>query len=251
MTNTTVLAPMTSAEHTSNKISQATKIGKQVMKSELKKAYEIAEQATKVPISQLSALTEKWSVSISRFLDSKIASALANDSELDGMVRFINMTCARGDNAETPFTWEDLIDTSSSNWATKAICGGVAHGSTPKGLATIIEKGVVWVDITFAFRFDSPRDTQTASYRLAVPLTDDLINVAQQRLVLLNDHKAAKDYLAVLGAKMSNIDAVVEEMEANLLVKELQGSVEGQEVLDITSALVTQMLGDTPKLLGS
>lgn len=67
----------------------------------------------------------------------------------------------------------------------------------------------------------------------------DLNQRARQLNVAYND----------VDRQLMNIDSVTEEMEAQLLVQELSKTDEGKEALAVAGNLVSNMLGDTPPML--
>jgi hypothetical protein len=249
MTNTQ-LAPMTSAEMTTTKISHATKIGKQVMKSELAKALLAAKKEKESPEALLLKTYKKSHTIIERFLRGKVDLALRNDSMVNGMLKFMEFTCSADSTKSGEIELDDLIYTTDASSASSWLCGSYHSGCSSHRMDKFIESESVNVYVTFSISVEIGGRDQNASMEIVVPLTDELLEAAKVRRALVRQVEEVQAKIAHIQDKIKNIDTVVEEMEANLLVKELQTSVEGQEVLDITSDLVSQMLGDTPKLLG-
>ncbi len=76
-----------------------------------------------------------------------------------------------------------------------------------------------------------------------VPLEEDTLDMLQKMLVAYNTKLEYTREISTLGNKIEGIDAHMERIEAELLVKELQSSDKGKEVLALTQAIMGQTTG--------
>jgi hypothetical protein len=240
------IVPVTQAELTQTNINYSTKIGKQVMKAQLTERLKMLFTVRELAGTANYHHAEGFSDKLREYLNSKVDMFLNNDGEITRLRNLIN----KFSSAENEF---------KNNVALKD--GTNAHGvirnfvDTRKveKLAEIIELGELTVNVNLRLNgfVKDEDDQEQIGFSIAIQLSTETLEWLAQRIDLVNAKaKADADYDAC-DEKLRNIDAVVEEMEAKLLVNQLMTTEEGKKVLAVTSELVQQMLGNTPDMFKS
>jgi hypothetical protein len=237
-------------EALTNKIGYSAKIGKQVLKQQLSAELKKCN-ARLTEIRDNCVKTHKeYNTELYQYLMSKLQLAVRNDGAI---ARLRNVFKEMFDKDTLP---AELM----SNWA--FVQQEHIHGDARSSLHGMLngdmlkrhvekEEARVHYNLHIGFfneRYDADRDG-VLIYTQDISLTNELIELAKQALASLTEWEEERDTYSLLRSKLRDIDNTVEQMEAELLVNELNSSEEGRKVLEITSNIVKQMLGDTPPML--
>lgn len=238
--------PVTEATAIENKIGNSVKISKQLMKSQLKaKIKETREQLdnhTKTYTDMVNKFKEEAEASIR----GQILLSMSNDSEFSRFRNFYNKFSAysKKDSSYFAATNMELIDSISVYSPIRDMLRNELKGEDLKDFTKhqLLE---IQVDLKI-FDYDGE---DYLGYTQKVHINDDLIGQLaniEKFVDVLNTYTAK---YTELSEKLDNIDAVAEEMEAQLLVQELNKTEDGKEALKLAGNLVGGMLGETPELL--
>ncbi len=253
MSNQIVL-PVSAAELSKTEIENAVKISKQVIMEQLK--------------TQRAALMEQYSVVrdanaeahgiIRKKLDKEIEASfkllVANDSDFSALRKSVNTFTKLG--LKNNF---DLI----SDLGTARALHYLQRGDNAKDLQKkLFTKGVITVDYTLLILFPDSKenirnikedgfdkDYFNSDYDLEIDVSTDFIDGMKK---IIADNQQIYDIniqVNDIDKKMKELPLNLEKLEASILVKELQGSERGKEILNITSGIVKDILGGTPDLL--
>lgn len=131
-------------------------------------------------------------------------------------------------------------------------------GSYTKEYARAIEEGIFYLGYAMHFgyrdaqeRREDSRDSIEGEFVFCVQLTkamiEDLASVAPK----LQEADRIAERQSEVRYKLRNIDETLKEIEAELLVNELSRTQRGREVLDVTSRVISNVIGETPALLSN
>ena len=253
--------PVTQAQSTETKINQSVKISKQLMKAELKKRMVALKVQYELSKKETADLHSKFLNQLKSNVTAQARMAIANDGEL---TRFRNLYTkfSRFDDKESkdfPAFTNNLDMVKEINW---------------EDIATYVKPhfDTVWIkfrqnfllgntevqiDLVLPDRIHEDDSDRYSSEPMENPLYfDQIIHVNQDlidKLFEFEEKETATKELNLqyneVDNKLTNIDAVAEDMEARLLVQELAKTDEGKAALAVAGELVGDMLGDVPALL--
>jgi len=263
MTNSNVV-PVTQDEAVKTNIGYSVKIGKQVMKSKLQAAM----NETKTLYDKKN---EYYKICASHFIDSfhkeatrQIKLDLNNDRDA---TRFRNLFAKfsrfhekDNDNGFRAFTtnWDMVQETDIVSVVDKILHGNNKHALKLKEDFLLNEPVPITVDLKIPDRIHKDEldhnyidadSIPKLGYEVSLTFGEDIKEIFHTARDAQKESRALNKKYNELETKLKNIDEVTEEMEAKLLVNELQKSDTGKEALNVASELITEMLGDTPDLL--
>lgn len=238
--------PVTEATAIENKIGNSVKISKQLMKSQLKVKIKEAKE-------QINNHTETYNDMVTKFKDeaeeairSQILLSMSNDKEFSRFRNFFNKFSAYS-RENSHFYATTNIELIASIGTYTPIRDMLKNDFVGEALEDFTKHQLVEIQVELKlFDYDGE---DYLGYSQKVHINDDLIgqlaNIEKFKDVL---NTGAAKYQE-LSEKLDNIDAVAEEMEAQLLVQELSKTEDGKEALKLAGNLVGGMLGETPELL--
>lgn len=243
------------SEQVETQIEYSTKIGKQVLKSQLQQRFDIAVENVLKANETYKEHKSFWQESTAEFLESKNNLSIANDGEITRLRNLINRFTEHKFNNNL-----QMIHSNNCKFVARDIFYHEfdLKKSQEKQEKTA-KKGTVTVsaDFKIAIPLDVNEENlrldcdefEFLGYELEIPLSDEILQGLKTSLIYYRDTLDAEKHLENIKQQIKNIDQVVEQMEAQLLVNELGSTEEGKKVLEVTSKLVAQMLGDTPSML--
>lgn len=243
------IQPAQNHEDLSNKIGYSTKIGKQVIKAQLRERITELKASLKTAIEQNETAAEKYHAALKERVKTVLKLEVQNDRKISGIRKML----------------AGMFDTPppelSSNWAfvetySYQRYSGCYDGSRLiENLNKVLEKESVWVEFSLYCGFFNENIVAEGGGKLEftneLELTSDLIEMLTDYRDAAVDVENNRKKLNETESKLSSIDEVMEQMEAKLLVDELKASEHGRQVLSATSEIISQMLGETPALLES
>lgn len=245
------VVPVTKQEMTQTNINYSTKIGKQVMKAELKSRYSKATDELNEAKTAVQSFTDVAHQELKGFLKSRLKFAMRSDSEMTRLRNLLNKFMPI--DAVNYKTNMDLIsDSGISDALRNLVCLGSMNSHEREYLKGIIEKEKVGLSVAFDFGRpdeDCYDNFCEFAFDLNVSLFADQLELLKTRLSLEEKRTTAQEKQIAIATQLENIDNVVEEMEAKLLINELNSTEQGKAVLNVTSEMVSNMLGDKPALL--
>lgn len=248
--------PVTEAAAVENKISNSVKISKQLMRSELKKR--IAEDELKV--SDLEASERAASRLVNDFIETlvvrEVKHNINNDREFTRFRNIFNKfsTIDPEDLGSEYFSTNcKMISSINENLVRNCILGTRHFEATwPQEHKLYQEHKIITVDVELKVRdYDTGgyHSESYLGYQVGVPAPKELIEMVEKYKQAKAECGEAKKALESMKDKLDGIDQVAEQMEAQLLVQELNKSDEGRLALKTAGNLVGEMLGETPDLL--
>jgi len=226
--------PVTQHEQTTNIIGYSAKIGKQVMKAQLEKQIQGFSE-------QLQDLTKQKNDHFEfdafvKYLKNKLALEIENDSEIFNLRTALNFFLHESDEF---LSNRDLVDDAECGCAARRI----KDGHKPSDNCIQIR-----VDLKVDTRDEESYDNQI-SYYCQIELDDYWIKHIEELHVITDAIEEIDESKRALTDKLRNIDEMVEQMEAQILVDHLAKTDEGQKILEVTSKMVSSVLGETPAML--
>lgn len=266
--NNNEFIPVTQEKAVQTNIEYSVKVGKQVMKAQLKKA--IAATIDEVTAARLAyaKAKETFEELFKVHVDNEVKLCIRNDREL---------TCFRGlftkfsrfheeDDSDGFGKFKTNLDMFEShegeavvNLLTKTFT--LKAGCVPDYYLQVKQEFLsgnpIWVTVNLAiedkvapeYDSDYSDDLPKLGYATHIAFTQNVIDTFILAQEAFKTKITCGTKLSELTSKLDGIDQVTEEMEAKLLVNQLNKSEEGKAALGIASELVSEMLGDTPALL--
>jgi hypothetical protein len=250
--------PVTQQQATESKIGNSVKISKQLMKSELKKRIASLTDEHKDATDYYDNLSKGFHKELHSTVERQVHTSLINNSDI---TRFRNLfakfSTFNGDDPCLPkFTSNfDMLKDFRIEDITYHLFKKETEEVDEVFSEFLLGRATVNVNFSIPDRFTSDdednyaSDLETLGYGQPVQISQDLrdkyhlcVEAHTVKLELNSKRHKVKE-------KLSNIDDVAEEMEAQLLVQELSQTEEGKAALKIAGNLVGDMLGDTPALL--
>jgi hypothetical protein len=252
--------PVTQQQATESKISNSVKISKQLMKSELKKRITVLLAEYEELIATSEKLKESFKNQLNSEIKRQVHMYMNNDSEL---TRFRNLFAKfsryNGNDEKNYPKFKnnlDMLDSFCTGYIYKSLFKiSSVNSSCPVYSEFLKGRCLVNVNLKMIDNHNDDIDSNYISnmeklgYGQPVQISQDTVDMyllcvttAKKASVVNVKHKQVTLQLA-------DIDAVAEEMEAQLLVSELRKTEEGHEALKIAGDLVAGMLGDIPTLL--
>lgn len=254
MSGTTTIVPVTQAEATQTNITYASKVGKQVLKHQLKKQRVALEEEL---AASKEVLREAMAGNMfTRMLSTVAKAAVEADPKLTTMRNILNELLDHDFEEEHALSsnWNLINGEINDSYILEQIRGEAYYNHEETWyIKSVVEKGYIELKIELPMEFCIDQDHGThvsPTYILKVNLDDEWkVRIATVYECRKKNINIRKDMIR-LDLKLADIDNLVEEMEAKLLVRELQSSSEGKAVLDIASSMVQDMLdGNLPPLL--
>lgn len=254
--------PVTEAQAVETKISNSVKISKQLMVSELSKRIATAQEEYEKVDAVASVCHAAIFTVGNKEMVRQVRMSVANDGNLTRFRNLYKEMSLMMDDEEKVIEWKnnvDVIDLANLQGNFNAIINHEFHG---KGSFTDTEDreawvnhGMVTVDVKTVFpdlNFNGHHGMYDnyLGFTLRFILSNEVRDLITKYIEAQTKANAANKEYKALCDKLKNIDKVAEQMEAQLLVKELAKTEEGKEALTIASGLVSDMLGETPMLLG-
>jgi hypothetical protein len=251
---------VTAQQNTEHQISNSVKIGKQLMKSEFKKRIETLSEKYK----DLDGSYEEWKKTFRNQLNIEIERqvnmSISNDSEV---TRFRNLFTKfsryNGDDEENFPKFKNNLDFLESFDASLLTRKLWLKESATKDCPVFqnFVKGKVFVNVYLNVLDNHNEDTDSdyitnmekLGYGQNVVISQDTVDLYFVCVKVLDEANSVSSELSKVKYKLTNIDSVTEEMEAQLLIQELSKTKEGKAALEVTGNLVGNMLGTVPALL--
>lgn len=257
MTKSNVL-PVTKAEVVETNINYSAKIGKQVLKTQLKERLEVCRNNVTMAEANLHLLAQPFRVELEKRLKNQLQMCITNDGEISRFRNFLNKFTEEDiqDVKKSKSNWEFVDEHDVSSTLHALFGGGYSSAGTKMMRDDLFKEETLTFDLklkAFAYMgsYDEPQHNPekqvSVSYDLPIVKSelDTLRKVIEAEEVLATKHTEVNN----VRTQLDSVDDLVERMEAKLLVDELASTEDGKKVLAVTSDLVTDMLGDTPELL--
>lgn len=257
MTATTpTYLPVTQADAIENKISQSVKISKQLMKAELEKRVASLEVQFATAQASRRAAANLFNAALEANLTREVRANIMADGELTRFRKIFNKF-SKSDKDDNDSGYFDINGDMIREIETRHVGEMLRNPERFKVLfakeyENYIKYSMVAVTVDLHIRdydFDRHGQDEYLGYEVSVELSTQ----TKDFLAQWRDENITADglgsQLAELSCKLEGIDQVAEQMEAQLLVQELNKTDEGREALKTAGELVGDMLGETPSLL--
>lgn len=242
----TTIVPVTQAQITETQINYSTKIGKQVMKAELSKRIAMA---LGVKVLAEDAKDKEWKSlrqDVYIELRGKVELSIKNDGDITRLRNLYNKFSSLPSHDQAGNNWQAHKDDN---------CRGVAYGLLDNQNKREEARAAGCVEINVELRFgdydtfnDRHGEWEPLGYSEEIAISQDIRDRLFAYTGLCSEYVDADIAYERAKRELDNIDATVEAMEAKLLINELQASAKGQEVLNVTTDMVQEMLGDVPPM---
>lgn len=262
MSNTTQFVPVTEAQAVETKISNSVKISKQLMVSELTKRVDSLLEEYKAADATESIRNQAFFMLARQDITRQIRFAVNNDGQLTRFRNLYKEMSVMLDEDDREVEWkknEDIIQMTDfvDNLYTiqSEVLTGNTHWVDKEDKDSWINHKLVTVDVKTIFpdlNFNGTHGMYDnyLGFTLRFGLSDKALEQLDLYVEAAKEARSLNDQYNAMETKLKNIDKVAEEMEAKLLVQELAKSEEGKAALGVASDLVSEMLGETPMLLG-
>ena len=226
------------------------------MKSELKKRLTASLKEHDAIRDMAAIAQETFTKVFSKDVIRQVKLALANDGEL---TRFRNLyskfSMFNGTDEDHPKMSNNLEMYSSTCMTVILNSVLTTRPSTKSEEITaefLLGRAEVGVELIIPDRpedHDHSYNKDYLGYTQPIGVSTEIIELYFTYRELEDKRMALNQEYITLELKLKDIDAVAEEMEAQLLVNELSKTDEGRAALEIAGNLVGDMLGDKPALL--
>lgn len=261
MSDTTTV-PVTQAELTNTDINHATKIGKQVIVSklneELDKAYCDMNALHKEIVDTLGVSSD-----LVKIMEPRFELVINNCSQMS------KLRCAINTFEETPMrnnmkmVTQHLLDTSCTRatnplWLSarsKTVKPRFHPHESFKTMAASGEMevtyfmGVAWRNEGEWHKDGNECYEDNSGFTETVTIPEDFLEKMRAAIPNIESLITQQETIDKLQDKLDNIDKAMEEMEAKLLVNELNRTDRGKEVLAVTNNIIGDVLGSDFKAL--
>lgn len=239
----TEVLPVTKDQMTQTEIGYSIKVGKQVIKKQLEQ--EINELIAKCETETKFRNDTFNGSTFCRWLEDEAEKLALADPALTGLRNAL-------DPFLTKITLNDNKDLFNGGITSMAVLEGIrgeySHRNTGY-LEEVLEKGLVEVSFEFALNIQSDCNDECPDAFFEIPLTDEWKTILVSYKGSKDKSKGYSKQIVELNSKLSNLDGVMEEVEATILANELRQSESGRKVLEISAGIIGDVLGKTPSLL--
>ncbi|CAM0056453.1 hypothetical protein VPHK479_0045 [Vibrio phage K479] len=262
MSNTNNFVPVTEAQAVETKISNSVKISKQLMVSELTKRTEQLLEEYKAADVAAHIRSQAFFMFAREDIARQVRLLVNNDGKLTRFRNLYKDMSLMQDADDREVEWKtnvdiikmDSIDENLQTIQTE-VSTGAAHWVDKEDKEAWVNHKMVTVDVKTIFpdlNFNGHHGMYDnyLGFSLRFEIPDKALEQLDLYVEASKNARALNEQYNAMETKFKNIDKVAEEMEAKLLVQELAKSEEGKAALGIASDLVSEMLGETPVLLG-
>lgn len=236
--------PVTRYHQTQVNIGYAAKISKQVLRTQINDR--IKQLSDQVDSLQEQAMAIFTTAELSEHLQQKVYLHLKNDSDVTRLRRLVNKFSPH-DEAHHFKTNEDFVDSMEARYEASrhSMCRSDADS-----IATLLSTELFNVIVTLKVtpNVDGEYEHQ-CGFSMPIALDNDWREKIIKQAAIVDQKYKLECEVHDLKKKLENINELVEEMEAKMLVDELSRSEEGQRILQITSSIIGNTLGETPSML--
>lgn len=236
--------PVTRDHQVQVNIGYAAKISKQVLRSQLKDRIAKLSQSVKEQREQANEVLDTGK--LTSYLNEQVEKSLSSDGDLTRLRRLVNKFMVDDEEHNFP-TNASLVKSIS---ARREASRYTAARSDSDAIVRLMEEGhfSVGVDLRLIPDIEGVF-TEECGFEAVIPLNDEWKDKIQKHVAMYDEIYRIENEVSDLKDKLANIDELVEEMEAKMLVEELRSSEEGKRVLSISASIIGDALGETPELL--
>ena len=254
LTQVTNSIPVTNAVLTQTDIDYSIKIGKQTIKAKLTQEIAKINEEIRIYREKAENIFDLSQEQVIKIIKTAFKEQINNDK---------NLTKVRA-------AWNAFRDKHiRTNWGLVNICylDNTANniirpynGSDPKAYAKYVNDGLkISFSICVGFMpdnfkndnsderdYEEHEDDFDFTQRISVPAK---LKIDMQRmLTVLQETSVLRNKQDALNLKLKNIDETMEEMEAKLLIQDLNRSERGKEVLELASEIISDVIEDSVQL---
>jgi hypothetical protein len=252
--------PVTAQQNTEHQITNSVKIGKQLMKSELKKAIETLSKEYGKLREVSDKLEGAFKNQLKLEIERQVHMSISNDSEITRLRNLFTKFSRYNGNDEDDFPKFknnlELLESFDLSFIHRVLWMKESASKESIIYQNFI-KGKAFVNVSLNILDNHNEETDSdyignmekLGYCQDVSISQDTLDLYFLCVENLSKANYADSECDELKYKLKNIDSVMEEMEAQLLVNELSKTEEGRKSLEITGSLLAKMLGTVPSLL--
>jgi len=239
------IKPITQTELTDNDINYSIKIGKQVITTKLKEARTNLGESTKLFMKELNELCDEQDTK--QELKEKFYEAVDNNSSIN----YLRLAWNEYNEYEheQKATNRDMIKAVDFYGSVNIITCPSNH--SVNRYKNMIDK--LSIDIPFELYgsvnpADEDEEYISAKHYLPIDLPSAILPNMLKRYKVLQKIEANDNEMTNIDKKLYNINDTMEQMEAKLLIQELKRTGRGEEVLKISSDIISDVLNETLSL---
>lgn len=223
---------------TETNINHSIKISKQVLKAKL------TEQKTKTSENIDKEYSNARNVLSQSIVEKNLRAEFKKQFNTDSGFNYFRLGLNNFLNTKHRTNWS-LVLSDNLNAAARRIAAPMKHDLSYEKLLNKKTINIGFYTVIGTLPKNGNEDDECDNswqYELAIPpkLYKEMVKVNQY----LCKAKAFDELYEELENKLRNLDTVMEELEAKILIKELETTVNGRQILDLTSSMISEVLGE-------
>lgn len=225
---------------TQHDIDYSVKIGKQVLLKKLKERSEALRKDYRAAEEAAHDFRRLEHPKLTKIIEKEFWLNIKNCSQINTLRLAMNAFLDKGDKITT--------NKKMVNWES---CRNATSSSPTESGHLRIQYGLEVAVNPLDYRQDSSSNEWENTFSLELEIPDILKGYWREYGKLEKVASDLNELINETDLKIKNINSVMEEVEANLLIKEMQKSSRGEEVLEMTNNILADVLGDAPLVLES